>query len=261
MTTLDEEGFIAEEINQTKDKILKAYPELFALTRQLNRIAQKVQYLLSPHNKDPQEMIATVLYRRILDVYQGAYCLASMGMDGPFKVLLRSQIEAYALLRANELDSNFYKEMAEDHDYRRLQYYKSASRSTSSIFSPIRNRKQFNKELKDLQTRSPKRLEIRAVFQRAELEEVYISLYALLSTPTHHGLSCLEDYFIMSGDIIKSIRWGPNSNDIWMFFDTGSWILYHALASVYKLFELKDKQYLDETEQIVEKIVESLGHI
>ena len=128
MTTLDEDGFISEEINEKRDKILKEYSELFSLTRQINQIAQKIQYLLSPNNRDPQRLLATILYRRILDFYQGAYFLASMGMDGPFKVLLRSQIEAYALLKANEADSNFFKEMVIDYDYRRLRYFKSAEK-------------------------------------------------------------------------------------------------------------------------------------
>src|SRR3989338_1091606 len=255
MTTLDEDGFISEEINEKRDKILKEYSGLFSLTRQINQIAQKIQYLLSPNNRDPQRLLATILYRRILDFYQGAYFLASMGMDGPFKVLLRSQIEAYALLKANEADSNFFKEMVIDYDYRRLRYFKSAEKfPTSDLFSMIRSYEQFKEKLKELESRNPKRFDILSVFKRAGLEEGYESIYALLSAPTHHGLSSLEDCLIISEDKIKSILWGPNTEDIWMFFDTGSWTLYQAMISVYELFELEDKQYINEAEQIGKRI-------
>lgn len=261
MTTLDEEGFISEEINEKQEGILKEFSELFTLSRQINQIAQQIQYLLLPHSQDPQELLATVLYRRILDFYQGSFHLASMGLDGPFKILLRSQIEAYALLKANELNFNFFKEMNKDHEYRRLQYFKSASRFESGIFSKIRNLENFNQILGELEAKKPKQLYIHSVFERAGLKEEYYSIYALLSTPAHHGLLSLEDYFIMSGGAIKSIRWGPETKDIGMFFDIGSKILFEAMRSIYTLFEIKDKKYIDKAEQIGKKIVEKINQI
>ena len=101
-------------------------------------------------------------------------------------------------------------------------------------------------------------MDIRSVFGRAGLEEGYESIYALLSSPTHHGLSSLEDYLVMSGKEIKSISWGPNIDDIRMFFDTGSWTLYKAMISVYKLFELEDKQYINGAKKIGKRIGEKL---
>lgn len=262
MTTLDEEGFISEEINEKKEEILKEYFELFSFTRQINQIAQKIQYLLSPNSRDPQRLLATILYQRILDFYQGAYFLASMRMDGPFKVLLRSQIEAYALLKANEVDSNFFKEMVIDYDYRRRQYFKSAEKfPTSDLFSMVRSYEQYKEKIKELESRNLKRLDIRSVFKRAGLEEGYESIYALLSAPTHHGLSSLEDYLVMSGKEIKSISWGANTNDIEMFFDTGSWTLCQAMISVYNLFKLEDKQYINEIEQMGKRISEKINQL
>ena len=46
-----------------------------------------------------------------------------------------------------------------------------------------------------------------------------------------------------------------------MFFDTGSWTLYQAMISVYELFELEDKQYINEAEQIGKRIGEKSNQL
>lgn len=266
MDNMDAAGYISEEVNKIKEEILNKYKELFDLTYELNLLAQELLSFLNPHNRDPQELLAAILYRRVLDFFQGAFHMATMGIEGPLMVLLRAQYEALALLVANNSDPDFFRMMVNDDEYRRLESLKNAKKYSSPIFDELRRYEHLEREIEKIKAVSPERLSILSVFKKADLEAEYKSVYALLSNPSHHGIRTLEKYLVVEGEgeDIVSLQWGPDEScqEIYFFY-VGCGTLINAMESVYSLFEVDNEALKDKAITIsneIKKILEISGN-
>jgi hypothetical protein len=253
---MEKAGYISEEAYKEKEAIRSNYKELFDLTSALNSLAQELFLSLKPHNRDPQALLAAILFRRILDFFQGAFHMAAMGIEGPLMVLLRAQYEALALLIANNSDSEFFRMMVDDDEHRRLKLLNNSKIYSSPLFDEVRKYAHLEKELEKLKSKNPKRLSIFSIFKKAGLEVEYKSVYAILSNPSHHGIRTLEKYFITEeeGDEIVSLQWGPDRSCQEDYFNIGCGSLINAMESVYSLFEVDNKALKDRAINIANEI-------
>ena len=200
-SSLDEQGFLAGEIDAVVVDIRRKYSAWFAELRPLNQLLVQAQYKISPHQESAQEMFCAILYIRSLHHCQAAVLLLERGMVASAKVMIRCALEGLFNLAACAADPKIALAfMDADHHER-----KRGSRSVSQVQSLPEEKKaelraiqqDADAQIKELQA---KRLTTRDMADTGGLEDLYLTLYWEFSLPVHSSVRDLDKHLQTNSD-------------------------------------------------------------
>ncbi len=162
--SFEKEGFLGQEAEQYKSKIINDNQELFNLCFELNTLAHGSKYDLQIHNQEAQEMILGCLLIRLLNNFQGIAMLSNYGLVIEAKILLRSMLETLFILKICCEDKDFinkYIKSDQVYRYRLLNIPEN---------NPVRN---LEKELFSLK---PRINSMRCIYCKNDITEVNKSI-------------------------------------------------------------------------------------
>ena len=151
---------------------------------------------------DNQQVLVASLYLKILSTFQAVLMLAEKEMLNESKTLLRSMIEAMFALVAISKDPALAARFIEDDHTQRLKLSISYSDLPLKLKKSLKPRltKIINSSLSGLnkpaaKTRNITPLTVEALAKKAGLQEVYYSIYTLLSGCNYLRVYELEQYW------------------------------------------------------------------
>lgn len=216
--TIDDAGFLSSSLADWIAKHRAANIKWFDFAEGLNRFAQQFVSgvsLRSEAGLADSNLLALLLFTRVLSNFQGMMLLAERGMIVESRTLARTCLESTFFLAAMvKGDSDFVSKMLHDE----LHSRKAAANWV--LQRPQRlddegGRRQIREYVdglnRDWEKLTPLKME--QVAQSAGLADMYLFYRQFSSDAAHPTVTSLNRYVTDDkGDEIRQVRWGPNCN-------------------------------------------------
>ncbi|MDI6906433.1 MAG: DUF5677 domain-containing protein [Thermoanaerobacterales bacterium] len=242
----NEEGFLSPEIESLKSEIKDKFGGLFELGYSLNRYAHRIKFLLKSNAYDPQRIVSTILFLRILNSFAAVVRLAEVGQCTDAKVVLRSIFEALFRLRNCTKDACFVYEYFESDQkelLKTLNIIREDKRGTFSKLKGYATDELYEAVKENVKAKGIKKPSCEQLAVKAGLETYYDWCYRVLSRDAHAAPGALNDYLqVDANGTITGIDWGPQMKQIPLVMTTAATTLLIALDSVLQLFGLEDAE-------------------
>jgi len=250
METINEIGFLSEEIIGYIKKHRKDYAEYFSLCEDIGRLSHKIMFSIEIHNEYLPEILGASLLARAVSNFQGSVLLAERGMINESKALLRCMLEVMFAVVAIAKDKSFAYDLVKVDVFKRKRALKACERSANAgvkFFSQEDVKKvleQLGKEIEQEVKRTDiKNISTRCIAKKAGLETIYDSEYSILSSTIHADLRDLEQYLDMkNGGKLGSMLWGPNDKDIDIVLLGAADAMFRILDGVFQVFSIDGKK-------------------
>jgi len=205
MGTIEEDGFLSEDIQEWIGKHRRENKDIFNLCSDLNTLCQKLLLSLKPKKDDSQKVIVTILFIRILSHFQGINILTERGMLAEARSLLRGMLDATFAAVALAKHQELVTEFVNDDHWQRLKCLNSFGNLPKKIKKRHRVGQNKLKELKEsiqkeIDDKEIKPLTSEYLARKADLLFYYNTLYVILSSSIHSRIRDMDQYFD-EGDI------------------------------------------------------------
>ena len=197
----EEVGYVGNEINNYIKSFGEEYSDLWVLALDVNKFSNMFQYEPIIHNEYLPEILGSTLYIRVLTNYQGLLILASRGMVSQSQVMLRVELEALFSLAAIAKDKNFSNKIVlyEEHQRKsvanKIRRYAQGKNSNSEETEIAKNIIK-NAEMK-IKENDIKKLSTEEIAHKAELHDLYDTVYPMSSLEVHVSARTLESYLVI----------------------------------------------------------------
>ena len=245
MSTIEEEGFLCDQISHWVAEIRNQNQEWFELCENINRFSHQTMLTVKIHNKVLIELIASTLYVRAMSNFQATILTSERGMINEAKALSRCLLECVFAIVAIEKDEDFAGAFGADdlrqrkgyiEAYRRIRGKDIITKDAPSIQQIDRLKRSLEKNIKD---KDIKPLTKRDIAVKARLESMYDTAYKVLSGTVHINVRDLEQYLdISEADDVQTILWGPDARDIDFILFTAAESMLFVLTALSKIFSL-----------------------
>jgi hypothetical protein len=257
----NEKGFLGTQVSEFRASVEAHYPDFFKACYHVNELAHTIKFKLKVHNHDGQEVLAATVFLRVLNGFQATTLLARVGLITDARVVLRSTLESLFVLKLLCEEESFFREYIGSDQVLRLKWMNVASQSKSRLFDELRSyatpkvRQELEEQIKKNKWKELKPIEVAG---RAGLQEMYDTDYRPLSEEVH-ALPRSMDYLLGTDEAgeVRDFNWGPTDKGIDYLLFTAIRVLFIALVSVTKLFEVESNNEL----MGVEKTLTDLGSL
>ena len=214
--TIQEEGFLASEIDIFVQRHRVAHAPAFALASDLNRLGQNAlrrKNVVGEAFSDVEPLIFLLLVRTLSN-FQGAILMAERGALVESRTLSRSCLETVFCLAALAGGSDDFIQrlssalLAERKNMANWILQKPAVREAMGQLN-IDKVKRFVDEMSAL-LHTPRKLGIEEMARQGGLEPLYIWYRQLSGDAAHISLDALERYVVEGDGGDQEIRWGPD---------------------------------------------------
>lgn len=248
--SINEEGFLSEEIKRYQDHIVSKYQSFFTLGKEVNQFAHKIKYELAIHNEDVQQMIAACALIKLHNNFQSIYILCTYGLIIDAKIILRSMLEILFILKLSCKDSKFVKKYVKADQIYRQKLLNAAKNNPDGVFDEARQyatEEVLNKLKLDIETNKIQGLGIEQLAKDAGMKAHYDSAYRLLCNPAHSGARSLESYLMFDENKkVSGLNFGPTDSDIDLVMITAIDNLCIGLASILNFFKIDKTSDLED---------------
>jgi hypothetical protein len=114
----EDDGFLSPDLADWTTATRDQYKDWFELVDDLNREAMKVLYAVNPSLTNNRELIASLLYRRALQSFQGAVLMIECGMISDALSLVRTCAETAFVMGWAANDKKVVDALIEDREHR-----------------------------------------------------------------------------------------------------------------------------------------------
>lgn len=240
--SINEEGFLSEEIKKYINQIISKYQSFFTLGQEVNQSTHKVKYELEVHNEDAQQMVSACALIKLLNNFQSIYILCTYGLIIDAKIILRSMFETLFILKLSCEDVEFVKKYVEADQIYRQKLLNVAKNNPGGVFDETRQyatEEVLNKIKQDIDANDIQELKIEQLAQRAGMKAHYDTSYRMLCNPVHSGARSLEGYLMFDGNKkVSGLNFGPADVDIDLVMITAIDNMCIGLASILNLFKI-----------------------
>jgi hypothetical protein len=243
MSSLAEEGFIADQANAVIVEVRQQYAPALAELRGLNRILVRRQFGLNVSCRSAQHLACSALFVRALSHAQAAMVILERGMAPSGRAMVRCTLEAVFKLVACKRDYGRAVKFF-DEDYvdrkRKAKYFAEMKdeRARSGLDEALRMKMLTEAEAK-VKELGASETKTRTMAQLAELEDLYLTAYAFLSGAVHSSAGDLEDQYVVGSDgNVAEMRTGPETERLsGLFLMLGEFmgIMDEAIVSLFHL--------------------------
>jgi hypothetical protein len=257
MSSIEDEGFLSDQINQWIEKHRNKNTDWFELCDDINRFSQQTMFSINVHNNDLVELMASALYARAMSNFQGIIIMSERGMINEAKILTRCFLECMFKLVAIEKDNNFAKTIILEDLFQRRDYLKAYKRTkeigiASENYLSLEEIEHLIQDLeKMIKSNGVKKITKRDIAVKAELESIYDTAYKILSSTVHIAPRDLGQYLNNNEtENIQEISWGPDIEGIDIILFTAAESMLFVLSSLSNIYRLS---YSDIWETIVNR--------
>ena len=208
-------GYLSKEMEDWTSGEHFAADDLYNLAIRINQFAQRILYRLRINNEDPQELLMSTLYIRVLGIYQGTILMVTKGMIIEAKILSRSLLEILyrigAISKSKEIAIEFIRQ---DHITQKKTINK-LNMLSENVKDSLKLSKLSEKyaELKDeISAMDIKERRTQWFAAKAELLDSYNTAYSTFSNAVHSNVRELESYLVLQNkDKVISFKYGPTA--------------------------------------------------
>ncbi|RWG78560.1 DUF5677 domain-containing protein [Mesorhizobium sp.] len=213
------DGFLSEEPLPLEAEIVRAHREVFALARRVNRECHKLIFGTDVRNRDGKAMLVASLFLRALQHYQSAVWLLQKGMIAAAKAAIRIELEAVFAVRAIAVSEENYRAYVNDDLLQRYKLMNKARMNDYPALGALRDSIGDGKQIGELKQKIAdagiKPILTEEWSKRAEMHDVYLSVYALLSYAIHSNVRELDAYLTLGPDSeVQEIEYAPSLDEI-----------------------------------------------
>lgn len=252
-------GFLSEEIEEWTKAQNFRNDDYFNYCIRINQFAQKNLDMLRINNEDPQELLISTLYIRVLGIYQGTIILLTKGMLIEAKILARSLLEILYKIGAM---ANF-KEVAIDFIGQEHIIQKKGINKINKLsdkvkpLDPSKLAERYTELNEEIKEKEIKPLSIEWFAIKAGLTDSYNTAFSLFSNAVHSSPGELQKYLILENNKVVSFDYGPTDHQRYHLFMTVSESMLEILQFLESVFDLKVTQEIQklwtESKKLVEK--------
>jgi hypothetical protein len=217
MSTIDENGFLHGAISEWVEATRTVHKDTFETAESINRLCHE---FLSDRKIDLSEtktFVLSLIFARMLELYQANILLNARGMTGAGSVVFRSHIEAHFHFDAILKNDAYLDQYIDNFHIQRRHVAKSLASSKDEGLEELRSlfTEEKLKELDELMRNSfAKKLSIRKVAELGGNAGTYHVAYSFLSNDTHVNSWALEKYLDKDTAATASIRYGPVDTEV-----------------------------------------------
>ena len=188
--------------------------EWFALADSVALFSDLLIDRIQPKRDDGQQVLCTLLFRRLLSAYQAVIILAERGMHTEGLIQRRGMLEALFALGAMWQQPTTVQDYIRNDLHRRRDIYKNLLKTSAEMrktISPLMSETELHRRAEELtkQTKGVTYLSVEEFSQRAKLHDLYLTDYCILSEASHHGPRDIERHIIVGADDdIEELIWG-----------------------------------------------------
>jgi len=248
--SFEKEGFLCQEAEQYKSKIINDNKELFNLCFELNTLAHASKYDLQIHNQEAQEMMLGCLMIRLLNNFQGIVILSNYGLVVEAKILLRSMLETLFILKICCEDKDFIDKYIKSDQVYRYKLLNIPRNNPDHIFDALREyaTEDIKKQVKDnIKVNNIEGFEIYELAEKAGLKSHYDSAYRLLCNTSHSGVRSLEEYLVLDErSEVRILNSGPIEKDFDLVLITAMDNLCLGLFCIFAFFKVDKLSMIEE---------------
>jgi hypothetical protein len=245
--SLDDQGFLSEEITRFQTHICSRYAKYFDLIDRVNRFCQQAKYRLLIHDHDGREVIAGCIMIKILNDLQAAILLVERGLASQARTLIRVGLEGFFILANICRVDGFWRSFILSDQVARRRLLRAIRGNSSVLLEEVRRQvvpeliSQLDQDIREHGITEEHAIELA---RRVNLLNFYDGPYRLFSQDVHSLPKVLEKYGVFDQDgALVSFTWGPQIDDLEAELTVIPRIMILGFAVVNEMFDLK----LDET--------------
>lgn len=252
MGTIEEDGFLSEDIQTWIEKHHSENDPIFNLCTRINKLGQKLLLSLEPEKSDGQKILAAVLFSRVISHFQGIYILTERGMVAEARSLLRGMLDATFATVALAKNEDLVPEFVNDDLWQRLKCLNSFGNLPKQIKKRHRMGNNKLKKLaeaiqKEIDEKNIKPLKSEYLAQKADMLGHYNTLFVILSSSIHSRVRDMEQYLGEGEfDELEALKWGPDVDGLDSILLPACDCIFIAARNITKLFDI---QYLHDSFQ------------
>ncbi len=263
MTDINENGFLSSELDSFEEHIIKAYPDHYSYLLKTNQFSQKLQYKLTIHKNDSDEIIAAILFSRTLATYQAFILVAKRGMLEQANMLLRCIFESLFPLVAISKHKGYSLKLIGSEEHERLK-------ALNKLIRYHRRQDQNDPLIKDIQAKADEVKEIISkndfkkigIVQSAEdagLIDWYDTAYSYLSCTVHASVRSLETSLVFDHELdLKELKNEPEVDGFENLFATALEAMKYAIISISEIFQIETNVFVEELFQKLKDFTEEM---
>lgn len=208
-----QDGFLPDDVSYVTE-ISRENIEILDLARRVNRECHSLVFGADIRNRDGQAMVVAALFLRALQHFQAAILLLSRGMIASGKVAIRAELEAVFATRAIAADEMNFRAFVNDDLRQRLYLIKASRKYEYPIMQRLRQEiteEEFSRLEEEVKMAGAlSKVTISDLSRQAQLHDLYVSIYPVLSTAAHSGIKELDTYFVLGSDgAVEEIEYAP----------------------------------------------------
>jgi hypothetical protein len=258
MRKFDENGFISGRIQYWIDNHRTRHEAIFSTALDLNRECHKFLSGRSVDLGSELQLTTSVLFARMLEIYQAILIVIGRGMTSAGRVLFRTYLESYFQFAAIHKDPNFLaKYLNQIHVQRKAlvnRLRNSKSPGLEQIREPLTD--DLIAEIKQtIEQEKISRLSTEETARRAGLHDIYLIAYPILSGAVHTSALDLESHldYDEQENAINGFKYGPSDEETKRIVGLASMTMAETLGTISQTFgedrtemcaKMKDSFYL-----------------
>ena len=237
----DENGFLHGRIEHWVKEHRETFSGVFAEAEALNRRCHEFLDGRSVALDNERQLLTSVLFARILELYQGAILLAERGLSTSVRIQFRAFLEAFFHHAAIHIDPGYLDDYLNQFHIQRQKFVNRIRQTSSSRLKDLRQKLDeviVAKIAKIVKDEGAQRISIEDVARRAQLHDIYVTVYEVLSRAVHTSATDLESPLQLSknSDEIVGFLYGPSSNETRRVICLMGMALSEALEQVSRTF-------------------------
>jgi len=240
-TPYDENGFLHGRIEAWIRDHRRDFFSVFAEGEALNRHCHEFLDGRSIDLGDKRQLVTSVLFARLLELFQSAIVLAEKGFSTPVRIIFRAFLEVSFHHAAIHIDPEYLDDYLNQFYVQRKKLVNRLRNTTSPSLESIRQDldepivSEINKTIND---KGVRRLSIEDVARRAQHHDTYVTVYSDLSRAVHTSASDLESHLRLSEDTeeITGFGYGPSSRETSRVISLMGMSLAESLAQISQTF-------------------------
>ncbi|RDU38915.1 hypothetical protein DRW41_05000 [Neobacillus piezotolerans] len=263
--SINEEGYLSEEMNEIEKEILHDNYKYFNIARRLNILGHSLKFKLNIHQQDAQEITAATLYVSLLESFNSIYILTSKGLIVDANILLRSLLEKTLRLKYVSMtyENAIHYHMASEKE--RLKLLNSIHNAKEGVFSNEVRSTITKEEIDNLKERidleGVKELPSNEVLARMTgLEMIYQNAYRILNSYVHTNATLINK-FVNTNEkgMITDLNWfshfNNNSSEVEQVMFSTLYLIITATETIIELFELEYGELIQSLTEELDQLV------
>ena len=241
-------GFLNDEYSKQYEFIRDEYDEFLTLANDLNRFCHEILNDLKPKSDNIQQILSTILFIRILEIYQSIIILIKKGLTAPCKMLARCMLDPMSIIVAIKNDKDFVNIVIKSYEFDKLNMIKKAKELDIKQFYENDPEFSFDEEIENIESKikSEGISEIKSIglLRQINLFKTYGGAFVMLSESVHSNIGDIDRNYLYAEENI-TIKYGPNNNDFNRILITSFAIVLEALDSINSIFDLNKNESIE----------------